>query len=61
MRSIPGIGSVLGLTILTETGDVRRFKHHRQYLKYCGVNLCSYQSGNTKGQYSISKRRNARL
>lgn len=61
LRSIPGVGPILGLTILAETGDFRRFKHHRQYLKFCGFNLCSSQSGNTKGRYSISKRGNARL
>lgn len=34
LRSLPGIGPVPALTILAEAGDLRRFAHHRQFLKY---------------------------
>ena len=61
LRSIPGIGPVLALTILAEAGDLRRFAHHRQFLKYCGLDLAKCQSGQYKGQERLSKRGNARL
>lgn len=61
LRTIPGIGPVLALTILAEAGDLRRFRHHRQFLKFCGLDLAKSQSGATRGQEKISKRGNARL
>jgi transposase len=61
LRTIPGIGPVLALTILAEAGDLRRFRHHRQFLKYCGLDLAKSQSGATRGQERLSKRGNARL
>src|SRR5262249_33592824 len=39
----------------------RRFAHHRQFLKYCGLDLAKSQSGQTRGQERLSKRGNARL
>lgn len=59
--SLPGIGPVLALTILAEGGDLRRFAHHRQFLKYCGLDLAKCQSGQFRGQDTLSKRGNARL
>jgi transposase len=61
LRSLPGIGPVLALTILAEGGDLRRFAHHRQFLKYCGLDLAKCQSGQYRGQERLSKRGNARL
>jgi transposase len=34
--TVPGIGPIHALTILAEAGDLRRFGHHRQFLKFCG-------------------------
>jgi len=61
LQTIPGIGPVLALTILAEAGDLRRFPHHRQFLKYCGLDLCTDQSGRARGATKLSKRGNARL
>jgi transposase len=61
LRTIPGIGPVLGLVILAEAGDLRRFGHHRQFLKYCGLDLAKAQSGACRGRERLSKRGNARL
>jgi transposase len=61
LQSVPGIGPINALTILAEGGDLRRFIHHRQFLKYCGFDLAKNQSGNYRGQEQISKRGNARL
>ena len=60
-RTIPGIGPINALTILAETGDLRRFRHHRQFLKFCGMDLATVQSGMFRGRSKISKYGNARL
>jgi transposase len=61
LRSLPGVGPVIALTILAEAGDLRRFAHHRQFLKYCGLDLSKCQSGQFKGHEKLSKRGSARL
>lgn len=61
LQTIPGIGPILALMILSESGNLRRFKHYKQYLKFCGFDLSTYQSGNIKGVSKLSKRGNARL
>jgi len=61
LQTIPGIGPVFALTILAEAGDLRRFTHHRQFLKFCGLDLAKSQSGTRPGQAHLSKRGNARL
>lgn len=61
LQTIPGVGSVLALIILAESGDLRRFSHYRKYLKYCGLDLCTEQSGQFRGKTKLSKRGNARL
>ncbi len=37
--SLPGVAAILAMVILAEGGDLRRFPHHRQFLKYCGLDL----------------------
>jgi transposase len=61
LQTLPGVGAVLALTILAEAGDLRRFRHVRQFLKYCGFDLCTEQSGQSRGATHLSKRGNARL
>jgi transposase len=61
LRRIPGIGPISALTILAEAGDLRRFSHHRQFLKFCGLDLATQQSGQFRGLSRLSKRGNARL
>jgi transposase len=61
LMTIPGIGPANALTILAEAGDLRRFRHHRQFLSFCGLNLSTRQSGKSRGQSHISKYGNARL
>jgi transposase len=61
LQTLPGVGAVLALTILAEAGDLRRFGHVRQFLKYCGFDLCTEQSGQSRGTTHLSKRGNARL
>ena len=61
LRQIPGIGPINALTIIAEAGDLRRFRHHRQFLKFCGLDLSTQQSGQYRGQTRLSKFGNARL
>lgn len=61
LKTIPGIGPIVALIIIAESGDLSRFKHYRQYLNFCGFNLSAHQSGANKGVYRLSKRGNSRL
>jgi transposase len=36
LMTVPGVGPLTALTILAEAGDLRRFAHYRQFLKFCG-------------------------
>ena len=35
LRTIPGVGIILGLTVALESGQVERFDHVGQYTSYC--------------------------
>jgi transposase len=61
LQQIPGIGPINALAILAEAGDLRRFGHHRQFLKFCGLDLATHQSGQFRGRTKLSKHGNARL
>lgn len=61
LRKIPGIGPINALSIIAEAGDIRRFSHHRQFLKFCGLDLSTHQSGTFRGRTKLSKYGNARL
>ncbi len=61
LRSLPGVGPIIAMIILAESGHLNRFAHYRQYLAYCEFNLSSIQSGRYQGQPQLSKRGNARL
>ena len=61
LQTVPGIGPILALVILAEARDLRRFGCVRQFLKYCGFDLCTEQSGQYRGTTHLSKRGNARL
>ena len=61
LKTIPGIGPIIALTILSEAGNIRRFGHVRQFLKFCGFDLTTKQSGLSRGKSTLSKRGNADL
>ncbi len=61
LRTLPGLGPVIALVILAEAGDLRRFSHHQQFLKFCGLDLAKSQSGASRSREQLSKRGNARL
>lgn len=50
LYSVPGIGDILTLTIMLETGDISRFKHVGNYTSYCrGVSADKYSNEKKKG------------
>ena len=49
------------MTILAEACDLRRFDHYRKFLKFCGLDLATHQSGQYRGHTKLSKHGNARL
>lgn len=61
LRMLPRIRPINALTILAEAGDHWRFAHHRQFLKFCGLDLARCQSGSFRGRTKLSKYGNARL
>jgi len=51
LRTIPGIGEILGLTIMLEVGDINRFPKVSNYSSYCRcVKSTRYSNNKKKGQ-----------
>jgi transposase len=55
LDTIPGIGSLLGLTIATEIGDVARFQSPRKVNGYAGLAPRVKQSGQSGRSGELSK------
>ena len=45
LRTFPGIGKILALTILYETIDIKRFESEKNYLSYCRIVYGCNESG----------------
>jgi len=56
--SIPGIGKESAIYLLAELVDIRRFKHYRNLVGFCGLDPVIKQSGKFKASFRISKRGN---
>ena len=51
LSSIPGVGEILGLTIMLETGDIHRFAKPGQFASYCRcVGSQRISNGKKKGE-----------
>ena len=51
LLTLPGVGDILGLTIMLEVGDIRRFAEVGNYCSYCRcVRSTRISNGKTKGQ-----------
>ena len=48
LRSIPGVGKVLALTLLYEIHDVRRFERVQEFASYARLVKCGKESGGKK-------------
>lgn len=45
LKSIPGIGPIISVLIMSEVGDIDRFKDARAFASYCGVTPSVKSSG----------------
>jgi transposase len=55
LRTIPGVGDLLGLTIASEIGDVSRFSSPRKLIGYAGLAPRINQSGDRSRTGALSK------
>jgi len=57
LTTVPGVGAVLATAILSEIGDVHRFKNAKALVAYTGIDPRVFQSGQfTASDAHISKR-----
>lgn len=61
LLQIKGMGMLTAAIIVSEIGDISRFRDPRQILKMAGLNLRENSSGKHKGKTTISKRGRKRL
>lgn len=57
LRSIPGVGLIGALTLLTELGDMKRFKRFDDLCSYVGLVPNVYSSGETEHVGHLTKRK----
>jgi transposase len=58
ITSVPSIGLIAAMTLLTELGDIKRFKKIDQLCSYCGLTPNSYSSGQTERITGMTHRGN---
>lgn len=56
-----GFSVLSAMSLITELGDIRRFKHPRALTSYAGMDLREYSSGGKSRRYSMSKLGNRRI
>ena len=61
LRSVPGIGKILALTILYEIHDITRFQRVQEFVSYCRLVKCARQSAGKNYGFSGKKIGNVHL
>ena len=61
VASVPGIGDITVVDLLSEVGSLTQYEHPRQLIKLAGLTLRENSSGKQKGQKRISKRGRRKL
>jgi transposase len=61
LRSVPGIGKILALVLLSEIHDIHRFPRVQDFVSYCRLVKCAKQSDGKHYGYSGKKIGNAHL
>ena len=61
IMAMRGISLVTGITIISELGDIGRFKSPRQLMSYAGIVPSEYSSGDKRTQGHITKAGNGTL
>jgi transposase len=61
LQTLPGVGVILGLTIMLETGQIERFKRVGDYTSYCRCVRATHSSNGKKKGSNNSRNGNAYL
>ncbi len=61
LRSIPSIGILSAMILLSEIGDIKRFKRFDELSSYCGLAPNCQQSGERRQPATLSHRGNAHI
>jgi len=61
LTTVPGIGVLSAMELLTELGDVARFRSNDELASYLGLTPCEFSSGESVRQGHITRCGNARL
>ncbi len=61
LLTLPGVGVILGLTIILETGDIGRFRRVGDYTSYCRCVRATHSSNGKKNVSNNSRNGNAYL
>jgi len=56
-----GVNTLTAMTLITEIGDVKRFKHPKQLTSYAGLDVSEYSSGGKERKFGITKMGNKRI
>ena len=56
-----GVSTLTAMTLITEIGDIKRFKHPRQLTSYAGLDIAEYSSGGKEKKLGITKMGNRRI
>ncbi len=49
------------MTLITEIGNIRRFKHPNKLTSYCGLDVAEYSSGGKEKKFGITKMGNRQI
>lgn len=58
LRTVPAIGTLSAMTILTELGDINRFQKQDHLYSYCGLTPDCHSTGDTERIGKVSRRGN---
>lgn len=61
LKSIPSIGSLSAMILLTEIGDINRFRKAEHFFSYCGITPNCHSSGTKEYVGAMGKRGNSAL
>jgi len=61
LTSIPGVGFITAVTIVSETGGFESFTNIKQLTSYAGMDVRVRESGTWKGKSKISKKGNSHI
>lgn len=61
LKSIPGVGFTVAVSVLAEVGDLRRFSHGRKLAAFCGLSPQLHQSGTINRPTRMCRRGNCNV